>query len=242
MLRVLVVDDEAPARERLCEQLRDLPGVEVCGVAANGREALAAASRAPPNVVLLDIRMPEMDGLEAARHLARLSEPPAVVFTTAYGDHALEAFEADALAYLLKPVRREKLLHALERAAALTNRQLARIAGSAGPRRHISALVGGNVRLVPIEAVRCFTADQKYVSVLWPEGEVLIEESLKSLEAELGDAVLRVHRNALVARRHVTGLVRDEAGNWLVTIAGLERGVPVSRRLLASVRRRLRTP
>ncbi len=239
-LRVLIVDDEAPARDRLRRQLEDMPGVRVCGEAVNGHDALAALAATRPQVLLLDIRMPGMDGLETARHLARLDTPPAVIFTTAYGDHALEAFEADALAYLLKPVRQEKLAHALERAAALSLSQLDGLAGAAGRRSHISAVVGGNIRLVPVAEVRCFLAEQKYVTVVWPEGELPIEESLKALEEEFGEALLRVHRNALVAMRYVHGLARDGQGNWTVTVEGMATGVPVSRRMLTQVRKRLR--
>ena len=239
-LRVLIVDDEDLARERLKRMLEEIANCEVCGEAGNGVEALECVSSLEPDVVLLDIRMPGMDGLEAAGHLSKLEQPPAIIFTTAYGDHALEAFEAEALAYLMKPVRQEKLANALSRAAVLSARNKRVLAQSTSARTHISALVGGNIRLIPVEEVRYFLADQKYVSVVSADGEVPIEESLKALEEEFGDSVLRVHRNALVSMRYVTGLVKDESGAWVVTVEGVDEGLAVSRRALAAVRARLR--
>ena len=118
-MRILVVDDEAPARDRLKRLLREFTEVEVVGEAADGKAALAATAELQPDLILLDIRMPGMDGMEAARHLATLPQPPRVIFTTAYGEHALEAFEAQAIDYLVKPVRKERLAQALERAAKI---------------------------------------------------------------------------------------------------------------------------
>ncbi len=242
-LRVLIADDEPLARERLAAMVLAVQADAQVVEAGTGLEALAEVERARPDVVLLDIRMPGMDGLEAARHLASLPEPPAVVFTTAYGDHALAAFDANAVAYLLKPVRRERLAAALARAVALGRARLEGLAAKApgGSRRsHVSALVGGNLRLVPVAEVRCFLAEQKYVTVIWPGGDLPIEDSLRALEDEFGERFLRIHRNALVALEHVQSLERDEAGTWQIGLHGSARRLPVSRRLIGAVRRRLR--
>jgi two-component system, LytTR family, response regulator AlgR len=239
-LRVLVVDDEPLARERLSHLVEELPDVELAGVAANAEEALLLAGRLRPEVVLLDIRMPGMDGLEAAHHLARMPEPPAVIFTTAYDQHALAAFDAQAAGYLLKPVRPEKLREALERARRPTRAQLARIAESpAGPRTRIAVRARDELRLIPIENVLCFIAEQKYTTLRHAGGEELIEESLKSLEEEFAARFVRVHRNSLAAVAHIEGLERDAEGHHLVRLRGGST-LAVSRRLAADVARRLR--
>ncbi len=242
-MKVLVVDDEAPARERLRAMTEGLAGHEVVGEGANGAEALTLCQRHQPDVVLLDIRMPGMDGLEAARHLAELEAPPAVIFTTAYDQHALAAFETNAVDYLLKPIRKERLQAALERARHLTQPQLAalreRVPDRDG-RTHICARVRGNLQLVPVNEIVYFMADQKYVSVRHLHGEVLIEEPLKSLEQEFGDRFLRIHRNALVAVAFLEGLEKDDEGRHLVRLRGTEQQLEVSRRHLPEVRQRLK--
>ena len=241
--RVLIVDDEPLARERLRALLGDLGVAEVVGEAASGLEALDVAVRERPNVVLLDIRMPGMDGLEAARHLSLLDPAPAVVFTTAYDAHALAAFEANAIDYLLKPIRPERLRSALEKAGALSAARAA-AAGQARPaaqaRTHFSAPVKGSLRLVPLADVRYLHAGQGYVSVFHPGGELLVEDSLRALEEELGEDFLRVHRNTLVAVAHVTALERGPLGGASIVLRDIAQKLPVSRRLLGQVRRRLR--
>lgn len=241
--RVLIVDDEPLARERLRALLGDLGVAEVVGEAASGLEALDVAVRERPNVVLLDIRMPGMDGLEAARHLSLLDPAPAVVFTTAYDAHALAAFEANAIDYLLKPIRPERLRSALEKAGALSAARAA-AAGQARPaaqaRTHFSAPVKGSLRLVPLADVRYLHAGQGYVSVFHPGGELLVEDSLRALEEELGEDFLRIHRNTLVAVAHVTALERGPLGGASIVLRDIAQKLPVSRRLLGQVRRRLR--
>ncbi len=241
--RVLIVDDEPLARERLRALLGDLGVAEVVGEAASGLEALGSAMREHPDVVLLDIRMPGMDGLEAARHLSLLDPAPAVVFTTAYDAHALAAFEANAIDYLLKPIRPERLSSALEKAVALTAARVA-AAGQARAapqaRTHFSAPVKGSLRLVPLADVRYLHAGQGYVSVFHPGGELLVEDSLRALEEELGEDFLRIHRNTLVAVAHVTALERGALGGANIVLRDITHKLPVSRRLLGQVRRRLR--
>ena len=239
-MRLLIVDDEAPARERLRSLLREQPGMEVVGEAVNGREALELWERTQADVVLLDIRMPVMDGLETARHLAALEKPPAVIFTTAYSEFAVEAFDAHAVAYLLKPVRAEKLVAALANASRVNRVQLTQLAAGAPARRHICAKLRDRLHVVPVENVLCFIADQKYVTVCHTGGELLIDESLKDLELEFAGRFLRVHRNALVAVAQVERLEKDEAGHLQVYLRGRAEPLEVSRRLIAEVRERLR--
>jgi two-component system, LytTR family, response regulator AlgR len=239
-LRVLVVDDEPLARERLSNLVEELHGVELAGVAASGEEALILAGRLRPEVVLLDVRMPGMDGLEAAHHLARMPEPPAVIFTTAYEQHALAAFDAQAAGYLLKPVRPDKLQEALARARRPTRAQLTRIAeGTGGPRTRIAVRARDELRLIPVEEISCFIAEQKYTTLKHRGGEELIEESLKALEDEFAERFVRIHRNSLVAIEHIERLERDPEGHHVARLRGGD-SLPVSRRLAAEVSRRLR--
>lgn len=241
-MRIAIVDDEPLARARLRAQLEDDGLGEVVAEGANGNEALAIVASSAPDVLLLDIRMPGMDGLEAARHLMKLPHAPAVIFTTAYDEHALAAFEANAIDYLLKPIRAHRLRQALDKAQALTGAQTEVLGDLADPaqRSHVSGLVHGNLSLVAITDILYFQADQGYVDVVWADGSMLIEESLRSLEQEFSQRFLRVHRNALVAVAHVTGLRRDEAGNHFIAVRGCATELPVSRRLLNPVKTRLR--
>ncbi len=239
-MKCLIVDDEALARERLRRIVEELDGLEVCGEAANGRDALLECATRQPDLVFLDIRMPVMDGMEAARHLAALESPPAVVFTTAYEEHALEAFEAHAVDYLLKPVRRERVEKAVEKARRLTRAQLGEVEQEASARTHICARVRGALQVMPLEDIRYFQADNKYVTVRDAEQSLLIEEPLKALEQEFGERFLRIHRNALVARAYVKGLEKDAEGRCLVVLDGVEERLEVSRRHAPDLRRWLR--
>lgn len=241
-LKVLIVDDEPPARARLRQLIAEIPDAECVGECATGEEALSLAESAAPDVVLLDIRMPGIGGLEAARRIAALPEPPAVIFTTAYEQHALEAFDAEASGYLLKPVRRDRLAAALERASRPRRTQLSVLRDAEpGPRRvHVSARVRDQLRLIPVADVLCFIAEQKYTTVRHLGGEDLIEDSLRSLEEEFGAQFVRVHRNALVAVAQVEALERDADGHAWVRLRHDGGRLQVSRRLAADVQRRLR--
>lgn len=238
-MKIIIADDEAPARTRLRRLVDEIAGHEVVGEAGNGREALLQAEQQHPDLLLLDIRMPGMDGLEAARHLAALENPPAVVFTTAYGDHALEAFAAHAVDYLLKPIRKERLEAALTQVRKLNRAQLALLSGGTVPaaRSHICARVRGDLQLVPLGDVRYFLADQKYITVRHGAGALLIEESLKSLEQEFAGRFVRVHRNALAALAHVSGLTRDAQGLVQLQLRGVPECLEVSRRHLRELRK-----
>jgi two-component system response regulator AlgR len=243
-LRALIVDDEAPARERLRRLLEEIGDVAVVGEATNGMEALDRCAALDPDVVLLDVRMPGMDGIEAARHLATLEEPPAVIFTTAYDEYALAAFEMEAVGYLLKPVRREKLARAVRHAARLAGPQLARLAEQSqlGRRRtQICARLGDQLRLVPLEDVLYFNAGQKYVTMRHRGGRELIDESLRALEQEFAPDFIRIHRNSLVGRRYVQAVERNPEGHLLVRLTGCEETLQVSRRYAAEALRQIRT-
>jgi two-component system, LytTR family, response regulator AlgR len=242
--RVLVVDDEAPARERLRRLLGELGepgGIEVVAEAANGEQAVRLAGELHPDVVLLDVRMPGMNGIEAARHLALFDEPPAVIFTTAYDAYAVEAFEAQAVGYLLKPVRVEKLGAALQRAARLAGAQLARLAAgdpARTPRTHVAARLGDSVRLIAVPEIYYFAADQKYTTVRHQGGSDLIEDPLRALEEEFGAQFVRVHRNALISVARLAAIERDAAGQYHVRVRDINERLAVSRRLAGELRER----
>lgn len=239
-MKALIVDDEAPARTRLRRLLEEIDGIEVVGEAADGRSALEAQRRLRPDLLLLDIRMPVMDGLEVARQLARLPQPPAVIFTTAYSEHALEAFDTAALDYLVKPVRRERLAQALQRVQRLTPAAL-EASGEEGRRKHLTVRKHGGLHLIPFNEITHFQADNKYVTAYLPGREELLEESLKQLEEEYGERLLRIHRNALVNLEALEGLEKDGEGRCYVTLQGAARGPEISRRHLAEVRRVLKS-
>ncbi|HSN70407.1 MAG TPA: LytTR family DNA-binding domain-containing protein [Steroidobacteraceae bacterium] len=242
-LRVLIVDDEAPARERLRRLVDEIDDFEVIAEAGNGEEALSRCADTDPDIVLLDVRMPGMSGLEAARHLSALEEPPAVIFTTAYDEHALEAFEAQAIGYVLKPVRREKLARALRHAGRVSVPRLARLADAAQlPKRRdqICARLGEQLRLIPIEDIYYFLAGQKYVTVWHKNGQDLIDEALKALSEEFSPEFIRIHRNALVAEQYISAVERGEDGQYVVRVRDCGHVLQVSRRHAAELLRRIR--
>ena len=242
-MKILVVGDERLARQRLIAQIGDLGLGVVVGEAEDGLATLTAVTALAPDVVLLDVRMPGMDGLEAARHLRRLPQPPIVIFTTAYDEHALAAFEHQALDYLLKPVRSERLQAALARAATFTVGRgvlAAQPGATLGQRRHVSAFVGGVLRLLPLADICYFHADQGYTSAVATATELLIEDPLRALEEEFADELVRIHRQTLVALAHARALERDAAGNVVIALDQRPERLLVSRRLLSQVRKRLR--
>jgi len=243
-LRIVIVDDEEPARNRLRELLEDCRGELphlVAGEAANGVEGLKAVTAAEADVVLVDIQMPEMSGIEFARHLQVLERPPAVIFVTAHDRYAVEAFEVNAVDYLTKPVRAARLLAALKKAA--NGARLARGVLESidpAPRRYFSVAERGRVMLVPVSEVIYLRAELKYVTLRTREREHLVEESLTQLEQEFGGVFVRIHRNCLVARRLIRGVehgaeAEGEIG-WSVVLEGCEEKLPVSRRQWAQVK------
>jgi two-component system response regulator AlgR len=237
-LKILIVDDETPARRRLRELLDDcaaaLP-LAVVGEAANGREALELLQSVSADLVLTDIHMPDMDGLELARHLLKLPQPPVVIFTTAFHEHALQAFDVNAIDYLMKPVRVQRLLAALEKVPRLKPLTAARLeALPSAARRFLSVTERSRVVLVPIEEIVYLKAELKYITIRTAQREYLLEESLTRLEEEFGARFVRVHRNCLVARDFIRGFERrvgDEGdAHWEVLLRDVAESLPVSRR------------
>ena len=240
-MKVVIVDDEHLARGRLARMLEDLKQIELVGEAENGIRAIELCNSQVPDVVLMDIRMPGMDGLEAARHIVEMEEPPAVIFCTAYEEHAIEAFDVQAVGYLLKPVRREDLSKALTSARRTNRMQLSALAEQDEQHRtHISARTRRGIELVPVTEVRYFQADQKYVTVRHADGELLIDETLRELEKEFAGIFIRVHRNAIVAANFIEGMDRNEDGQYEIRFRGIDEQIAISRRHVAGVRKILK--
>lgn len=235
MLRILIVDDEPPARARLRRLLKPLAGCQVTAEAGSAAEALSALEREAVDLLLLDISMPGLDGMGLAQRLARWDQPPSVVFCTAWPDQALEAFECDAVDYLVKPVRAERLAAALEKVARIRGR-----AGGAGAEAYLRATVGGRTLLVPVDEVACLLAEDKYTTVFYSGGETVINNSLVELEQRFADQFLRVHRNALVSTGRIRGLETRPGGPTRVVLEGSDQRPEVSRRHLPAVRRFVR--
>lgn len=246
-MKVLIVDDEKPARDRLRQLLDDFDEYEVVAEAGNGEEAISLAAETTPDIVLLDIRMPGLDGIEAAHHLNKLESPPAIVFATAYDEYAIDAFDARAIGYVLKPVRRERLAGALEQAARLAAGTLAEVAAAShmeSRRKHVCSTSHGQLKLIPVKDVYYFRADQKYVCVHHAGGQDLIDDSLKSLEEEFGDDFVRIHRGVVVAADKIDRVAKSTDGKHHVVMRDgsheAENELIISRRHLADVRRRLK--
>nr|WP_238345779.1 LytTR family DNA-binding domain-containing protein [Luteimonas saliphila] len=241
-VKIVIADDEPLARERLRTLLAEQPGVEVVAEVGDGHEALHACAAHDPDLVLLDIAMPGIDGLEVARHLQAFEPRPVVVFCTAYDAHALSAFDAEAVDYLVKPVRPERLASALQRARVLTAGRQDGAEGARGGKRrtHLCARLRGSLRLIPVEDVRYLQAEEKYVVVHHARGEDLIEESLKALEDEFGDRFVRIHRNCLVARHELVELKRGLDGHVHAILRHGDKPLEVSRRCVAQLRDTIR--
>lgn len=240
-LRVLIVDDEAPARERLLTLLGDIAGempTRVVGAVGDGLAALACLADAPADVALVDIRMPRMGGIELAGHLRRMAGAPRVIFTTAFEHHAVQAFELNALDYLLKPIRAERLLTALRKArapAAAESGVAVENLQSLGDesRRYFSCLERGRLSLIPVDEVLFLRADAKYVIARTRERDYLLDESLQKLEDEFPGVFVRLHRGVLVARAALAGFARrtdGEGEHWVARVRGVDDELPVSRR------------
>lgn len=245
-MNILVCDDEPLARERLTRMVR-AAGHEVVAQAENGRHALEQIELTQPDVVLLDIRMPEMSGIQCAEALLQFDVPPAVIFVTAFDQHAIDAFRTQAIGYLLKPVSQTDLEAALQRANRLNTVQLKYLQLRSDPdfadqkpaRRHIAARTHRGLELIPIESVYYFLADQKYVTVRHSGGQVLIDETLKDLETEFGDRFIRIHRNALLAVPYLEGLEFIGTGQYQVRCRGIDERLAVSRRHLPQLREKI---
>jgi two-component system response regulator AlgR len=248
-LRLLIVDDEAPARERLRNLLDDVATqvpTQIVAEAGDGIEALQRIDGLTIDVAVIDIRMPRMDGIELARHLAKQSRPPAVIFATAYDQYAVKAFELSAIDYLLKPVKAARLAEALQKAARTPSAPAALVEAAEaiepGGRRQLRCLERGKVLLVPVADVVYFKAEQKYVTARTREREFLLEESLAQLETEFARRFMRIHRNCLVARDAIAGYERDHETaeesdpRWALILANVPERLAVSRRLWPQVK------
>lgn len=243
-MKVLICDDEPLAVERLSRLVSKM-GHEVVSTAHHGQEALEQARLHQLDVILLDIQMPGMNGLVCAEQLSQLNPRPAIVFCTAYDQHALEAFKAQAQAYLLKPIDPVELEQALNQLTQLTQAQLNALPNSEllqdlkTQRHQIAAKTYRGVELIPVENIYYFLADQKYVTVRHKNGSVLIDETLKELETEFADQFIRIHRNALVAVTYLDGLELVSSGQYQVRLRGLDERLSVSRRHLSTLRERI---
>jgi len=238
-MKILIVDDEPLARERLQRHLQDIDsGIESIE-AENGLVALKQYQQHTPDIVLLDIRMPGMDGIETAGKLSEFETPPAIIFTTAYDEYALEAFDAQAIAYLLKPIRKDKLEKALQSAKRLNRVQLQNLQQDETETQdnYLSVRIHSGVRKIELKDIYYFQAEQKYVTVKYREGEVLIEESLKSLESRLSHSFIRIHRNALISKQQLKAIRKDQQGRYLTELKDVDEKIEVSRRHVAAVRK-----
>ena len=240
-MKVLIVDDEPLARQRAARLLQELGGIELVGEAANAEQALAEIERLQPDALLLDIAMPGISGIDLAQQLAERESSPAIVFCTAYDEYALAAFDAQAVAYLLKPIQREKLAAVFSRLTRLNKAQIAALADLDTPaqRSQLSSSGPQGISVLPVSAVRYFHADNKYVSAVHPDGELLIDDSLRDLEQEFASQFLRIHRNALVALQYLQGIERHGVAAYRVKLQGVAVGPQISRRYLPALRARL---
>ena len=248
-MRILIADDEPLARERLGDILVEVDSQFSLSFAKNGIEVIEKFNEAIADVVLLDIRMPGMDGLETAQYLSAIENPPAIIFTTAYDEYALAAFQSQAVDYLLKPIRKELLEKAIAKCSKLNKLQLEQIRlqhrEDNSTRRHVAAQISGNIQLIQIADVACFLADHKYTTVQYYAEqlvkETIIEDTLKSLEQEFAEDFMRIHRNALIRKNKVESLEKLNDGHVLVHLKNMKNGIEVSRRHLAEVRQWLKS-
>ena len=240
-MKILIVDDEPLARERLQRHLQELDSGYKTILAENGLAALEQSEQHLPDIVLLDIRMPGMDGIETASKLSELETPPAIIFTTAYDEYALDAFDTNAIAYLLKPIRKEKLHKALQSAKRLNRVQLQSMQQQEDKpetqEQHLSVRIHSGIRKIDLNDIFYFLAEQKYVTVKYRDGEVLIEESLKSLESRFSNTFIRIHRNALISKQQLKAIRKDQQGRYLTELKDADDKIEVSRRHVATVRK-----
>ena len=245
-MKILIVDDEPLARALLRSLMDEIGSpYEVAGEAENGADALQKCASISADLVLMDINMPGMDGLTAAAQLAESKTPPAVIFTTAHSDHALEAFEGSAVDYLLKPIRLARLRKALEKAHAINRVQIQAIKQAQKKEQeatdsYICANIRGGIQRIPVTEIIYFIADQKYVSAYYSGGEVLLEESLCSFEDRFGEQFMRIHRNALVSSKHLIGIEKNSDGQAVAKLHGTLQRLLISRRHLPKIRQWLK--
>ncbi len=242
---ILIVDDEPLARQRLIRLIEPLPDYAVCAEASNGEEAIMLINSQHPDIVLIDVRMPVMDGLTAAQQIAKLQHPPALIFCTAYDSYAISAFKVQASDYLLKPVRKEALYEALERTQHINKLQArrAQTEGSSEEKNEARSLVVKSSRgreLIDLKHIYYFMADQKYVSVFHKDGETLVDYSLKELEQQFPEQLLRIHRNTLINKQYLEAIQKSSGlktgSHSLVKLRCVDTALVVSRRHIAEVK------
>ena len=234
---VLIADDDPLARERIRRLVEAVPGYRVCGEAADGDSCLKQVAELEPDILLLDIRMPGMDGMEAASRLSQLANPPALIFCTAYDHYAIQAFDVQAIAYLLKPVRKEALAEALARAGRVNRVQLQALNGQAAhSQEQLAVRTHRGTELIDLSEILYCEADQKYVTIHHARGETVCDYTLKELENSYPSTLLRIHRNTLVGVRFIQALRRTPDGHNLVALREGRGELPVSRRHASNVR------
>lgn len=242
-MKIVVCDDEPIARERLTKLLQEL-GHEVVATVKSGNETIHEVKTHSPDIVMLDVRMPDMDGIRCAHILKEMDNPPAIIFVTAYDHYAIAAFKAQAIGYLLKPPSKDEIIEALSKASKLNTAQLNRLRQLEDPtaqpiRQHIAARTHRGVELIPLDDIYYFLADQKYVTVRHKEGSVLIDETLKELENEFGNIFFRIHRNALMSLKYLEALETVGTGQYQVAMKGIDDKLSVSRRHLPTLREKV---
>jgi len=237
-MNILIVDDELPARERLALMVSDLSSDQwqLSGTVENGQQAIEFCEKNPVDIVFMDIRMPVMDGLETAALLAKHESPPAVVFTTAYSEYALEAFDAEGVAYLLKPIKKKRLEESLKRISKLKN-----IQAPLNEDEHLSGNFRGGVQRIAVKDVIYFFAEQKYVNAVTQDREVLLDDSLIALEEKYANDFVRIHRNALVAKSRIIAWEKNQEGKAVIVLEGIDHKLEISRRHLIEIRKLMKS-
>ena len=234
-MKILIADDEHLARQRLRQMVESLGENNIAEV-NNGLAVLEYCQINIPDVILLDIRMPGIDGMEVAIKLSELQARPAIIFTTAFPEHAIAAFEVYATDYLLKPIKKIRLEAALKKVCGKTADEL-NVDNAPNKRTSLCVRVRGNLQKIAIEDILYFRAEQKYVMVCHKEGQVLIEDSLKSLELEFADYFIRIHRNALASYTYLSGMTKGKEGQWLLTLNNVDEKLDISRRHVSALRK-----
>lgn len=239
-ISVFIVDDESLARERLKRLIERNCNYQVCGEAENGEQALVRIEELKPDIALLDIRMPGIDGLEVASALAKKPHPPAMIFCTAYDEYAIDAFKKQAMGYLLKPVRGEELESALAQAKHVNQLQLKSIKEQdSNEEAHFVAHSWQGQELLPFDSIYFFRSEQKYLTVVHANGETLSDQTLKELEQAHPDKLLRAHRNTLVNAKHISAMHKSSDSHYYIHIRNTDFRILVSRRHVSELKQRI---
>ena len=235
MIRVLIVDDEPLARGRLSSLLAELPDNKLLGVASNGAEGLKLCRQLAPDLLLLDVRMPGVDGVTLAQQLDELAEKPLIIFTTAYEQYALDAFGVDAVDYLLKPINKDKLATSLSKAQQ-------RLQSAAETAEEITIKQGNELLRVSLDDICYLKSDHKYTTVMTSDREYLTETPLAKFAEAYPEQLIRVHRNALANRKRLASLRHNSNDGWLLQLTGVEQPLQVSRRQLSALKQAVGNP